>query len=175
MLESANDTFHATSNGDCVGSILTNPGLGVLQNNGGINRTMAPASPGPAVNAATGTCPPPATDQRDFTRPAGGACDLGALEVGATLVDTMSPACSVVAVVSGNPKAMDVRALDTGRGLAAISNPTVTNGTIVVPFFLPGTTQPVVLAAVKTNQAQATVWSFTAVDAASPANTKLCT
>ncbi|MBJ7469904.1 MAG: DUF11 domain-containing protein, partial [Solirubrobacteraceae bacterium] len=56
--------------------------LGALANNGGPTDTMLPAIASPAVGAAVG-CGVRAADQRGGALPAGAACDLGAVEVGA--------------------------------------------------------------------------------------------
>lgn len=76
------------SNGDCFGSAQnslknTNPQLTALQDNGGPTDTLRPANGSPAVNAAS-SCGTRTADQRGNTPlPAGAACDLGAVEVGA--------------------------------------------------------------------------------------------
>jgi hypothetical protein len=76
-----NITFQ--SGADCPGA-AADPGLGPLADNGGPTLTMAPALPGPAIDA--GVAPGcPATDQRGVTRPIGAACDAGAYEAGATV------------------------------------------------------------------------------------------
>ncbi len=86
----------ATSDGTiptALGAILQvdNTGAPVLQDNGGPTQTIALVKGSPAIDAVTdGSCPPPATDQRGFTRPADGddsgtaECDSGAFEFGAT-------------------------------------------------------------------------------------------
>ena len=66
--------------------IDTNPDLGPLQDNGGPTFTHAPAAGSPAIDAGSGDCPPPATDQRGVARPVDGngdgsaSCDIGAFE-----------------------------------------------------------------------------------------------
>jgi len=56
------------------------PDLGALADNGGLTRTMAIAYTSPAFNAGSGLwCS--ATDQRFHSRPALGACDIGAYEL----------------------------------------------------------------------------------------------
>jgi Zn-dependent metalloprotease len=60
----------------------TDPQLGPLADNGGPTRTHLPNSGSPALDFGQSTgCP--ATDQRGYARPAGNACDVGAVEVGA--------------------------------------------------------------------------------------------
>ncbi len=74
-LESAN-TCHFTQPTDLVN---TDPLLSTLADNGGYTQTMALLPDSPAVDAGTDTgCP--STDQRDFTRPQGYRCDIGAYE-----------------------------------------------------------------------------------------------
>ena len=76
-----NITFQ--SGAACPGT-TADPGLGPLADNGGATETMAPAVPGPAIDAGVATgCP--ATDQRGAPRPIGAACDAGAYEAGATV------------------------------------------------------------------------------------------
>src|SRR5205814_1417224 len=75
-----------SSQGDNISNdntcLLTGPGdrtsldpqLGPLADNGGFTLTHAPQPGSPAVDAVVhNTCPPPTTDQRGFTRPAGAA------------------------------------------------------------------------------------------------------
>lgn len=68
----------------CPG-IHADPLLGPLQDNGGATLTMAPALGSPAVdagiNAACATAPVNGADQRGISRPVGGRCDIGAVEV----------------------------------------------------------------------------------------------
>jgi uncharacterized repeat protein (TIGR01451 family) len=62
-----------------TGSVLADPQLVPIANNGGLTQTMALSLTSPAVDAA-GTCAQPATDQRGVPRPQGAACDAGAFE-----------------------------------------------------------------------------------------------
>lgn len=74
-----------SDNFDCMGAGSLRgvaPKLGASQNNGGETDTRRPALDSPAVNAATGCGARPA-DQRGNDLPAGPACDLGAVEIGA--------------------------------------------------------------------------------------------
>ncbi len=74
-----------TSNADCLGGASVknaNLQLGVLANHGGPTDTVLPAVASPAVNAAA-NCGTRVKDQRGGALPAGPACDLGALEIGA--------------------------------------------------------------------------------------------
>jgi hypothetical protein len=76
----------ATSNGNdptALADILDT----TLANNGGPTRTHALVAGSPAVDSVSdGTCPPPAFDQREVTRPQDGngdggiACDSGSFE-----------------------------------------------------------------------------------------------
>jgi hypothetical protein len=52
--------------------------LGALANNGGYSRTRKPAALSPVVNTGAGCF---GKDQRNYDRPRGGACDMGAVEV----------------------------------------------------------------------------------------------
>ena len=63
-------------------------------------------------------------------------------------------------------------AQDGGSGLQAITDILITNGTISVAAFTPGTTGPVVVTATKANQSLPTSFSFKAVDVAG--NVKTC-
>ena len=51
-----------------------------LQDNGGPTQTIALLPGSPAIDMADPACPPPNTDQRDFPRPEGNRCDIGAFE-----------------------------------------------------------------------------------------------
>jgi hypothetical protein len=57
----------------------TDPLLLPPADNGGPTPTLLPAAASPAIDAAIG-CPTPSEDQRGVTRPAGIACDIGAVE-----------------------------------------------------------------------------------------------
>jgi hypothetical protein len=61
----------------------TDPQLGPLADNGGQTDTQAPAPGSVTIDGGSRDCPPPSTDQRGIARPqpAGGACDIGAVEV----------------------------------------------------------------------------------------------
>ena len=68
----------------------TDPQLGDLTNNGGATQTRAPLPSSPAIDAGGLICP--ATDQRGEIRPAGDACDIGAVEVQSAIAPTYQPA-----------------------------------------------------------------------------------
>ena len=74
--------------------IHRNPDLGPLQDNGGPTFTHALAAGSPAIDAGSGNCPPPATDQRGIMRPVDGngdgtpVRDIGAFEFQPGVVTT---------------------------------------------------------------------------------------
>jgi CSLREA domain-containing protein len=99
-----NTVFASNTAGDCIGGTVTslgnnldsdgscnliaagdlpntNPLLGPLADNGGPTQTHALLVGSPAIDAGSGDCPPPATDQRGVARPQGAACDIGAFEL----------------------------------------------------------------------------------------------
>jgi cysteine-rich repeat protein len=74
---------------DDTGSVVTDPLLGSLKDNGGPTRTHAPLFPSsPAVDASAAG--PPA-DQRGATRPQGGSFDIGAVEVAQAAPGVLAP------------------------------------------------------------------------------------
>jgi hypothetical protein len=148
--------------GTCPGFTVADPVLGPLAFNGGVSQTMPISAGSAAIDA--GSCATAPTDQRRFPRV--GPCDIGAFEFNSVPADATPPTCGVAGVLATNPKQMDVFFEDTVRGVQAITNVSVTNGYVVVPFFLPSSPLRTVLAAVKTNQAQPTSFSFDAVDQA---------
>lgn len=93
LFVNADNSIVAGNTGDDIGSLISvsgeynlidnvaNPGLGLLQDNGGPTWTMLP-QPGSAVIDA-GTCSGgvPVMDQRGVPRPQGASCDIGAVEV----------------------------------------------------------------------------------------------
>lgn len=60
---------------------IKDAGLGPLADNGGQTLTHALVDGSPALDAVTGRCPPPVTDQRGVLRKQGSACDIGAFEL----------------------------------------------------------------------------------------------
>lgn len=80
--------------------------------------------------------------------------------------DTTPPSCWVSALRMGPPKQQDVTVQDTGSGIAAIFAIRIVNGTVAVPAFTPGTTDPVVVTATKLDQSKRTFWEFRVVDMA---------
>ncbi len=83
-----------------------------------------------------------------------------------TTVAPAGPTCVVTALIAGPPEQEQVTVTDTGSGLASITNIEITNGTVSVAPFTPGTTGPVVVTATKTDQTMQTVWSFDATNVA---------
>lgn len=75
--------FNLVMDGSCDFPVGGDPLLGPLHNNGGPTRTHAPLSGSPAINGITdpAACDV-STDQRGIPRPqpAGGRCDIGAVE-----------------------------------------------------------------------------------------------
>jgi len=81
------DGTHCDIVGDKTGNIIgQDPKLGALLDNGGPTPTRALGSGSPAINAGSPAVPGSgkpacaATDQRQFLRPIGAACDIGAVE-----------------------------------------------------------------------------------------------
>lgn len=76
-----NDGYNLSNDGTCAGFISGDPLLGPLTNNGGLTQTRLPGPASPALNRIpVSLCP--AADQRGVARPwpAGGLCDIGAVE-----------------------------------------------------------------------------------------------
>lgn len=111
--------YNLDSDSTCAFSVTgslsgRNPNLGPLANNGGPTKTLLPGTGSPAINAippGAAGCVANVTDQRDTSRPqpAGGACDIGAVEV------VQAPS----AAVSPTP-ALDPRALLLLAGLLSL-------------------------------------------------------
>lgn len=100
------------SDGSCFGASgqasdkpNTDPKLRALANNGGSTLTHALLPGSPALDGVTGTCPPPATDQRGVTRPVDGdnnnssLCDIGSFES----QDAIAPTVVSIVRVGANP------------------------------------------------------------------------
>jgi hypothetical protein len=132
---------------------LTNPQLGALANNGGGNQTHMPGVSSPARNSIPNANCGLATDQRGVARPrpAGGACDRGAVEArpGTTLTLAPSPVNGVYGgsvTVTGTLTADEPVAPLAGRTLTftlngggAGSGTTDSNGEVMIAIPL-GTT-----------------------------------
>jgi hypothetical protein len=71
------DSCGFTAPGDLV---VVDAMLDSLADNGGFTETHALLVGGPAIDAGSPACPPPATDQRGVSRPQGADCDIGAVE-----------------------------------------------------------------------------------------------
>lgn len=86
-----------------------------------------------------------------------------------TIVDrNAAPTCKMTAVRKEDPSAggkdtADVTVKSPG-GLSAIANPVISNGSLSVPDFPAGTTDPVIVTATKTDQSQLTRFRFGAVN-----------
>ena len=70
-----------------------NPMLGPLQNNGGPTETRLPGAGSPVIDAGGNNCPE--GDQRFLNRPAGAACDIGAVEVQSVVVQPTATATTL--------------------------------------------------------------------------------
>jgi hypothetical protein len=110
-----NATGAFNQGGDQTG--VADPGLGPLGNNGGPTQTHAPlAGSSPAIDAVTGTCPPPADDQRGVARPQGPACDIGAVELQA-----QAPADALAALIDQVQALVQAGDLSASHGQALIN------------------------------------------------------
>jgi len=103
------DVAGCSLGGDNTGNITgLDPLLGPLSMNGGTTATHALLSGSPAIDAGSGDCPPPATDQRGVSRPQDGdvggsaVCDIGSFEVGefTTATPTATPAPTQIPTAS---------------------------------------------------------------------------
>lgn len=75
------NTNNLVEDGGCFPSLILDPRLGALANNGGFTQTHALLSTpivSPAIDAGM-NCP--STDQRGVSRPQGAGCDIGAYEI----------------------------------------------------------------------------------------------
>lgn len=125
----------ATIAGDLTGNIVdVSAGLDTLADNGGPTRTHALLPGSPALNA--GSCDPAVTtDQRGFSRPQGGQCDIGAFENQAPLAIcqdvtvTADGSCTAAASVDNGSNDLDgdfVTVVQDPPGPYAIGTTTVT-------------------------------------------------
>jgi hypothetical protein len=73
---------------------IGSPNLGLLADNGGPTKTMAPIFPSAAIDGAP-SCSV-TEDQRHVARPLGGACDIGAVEFDRFITSTLKTDASVV-------------------------------------------------------------------------------
>jgi hypothetical protein len=106
-----------TGPGDAFGTEASpiNANLGTLVNNGGPTRTRVPNTGSPAINRG-GPCA--TTDQRGFFRFAGGTCDAGAVEIGASLTPPPPPPAAQATIAAPPPAAAPS---PTGRRAAALA------------------------------------------------------
>ncbi len=81
-------------------------------------------------------------------------------------MSSAAPTCAPSPIAPGPPAHQSVSVQDLGSGLASISNVAITNGTVSVPGFAPGTRTAVIVVATKSDAAKPTVWSFDATDIA---------
>jgi uncharacterized repeat protein (TIGR01451 family) len=102
------------------------PLLGSLAANGGPTATISPLYGSPAIDAVTSGCPPPATDQRGYTRPYGPRCDTGAVE--------WRQAADLAVTLSGGPVAAEGQALSWTIGVTN-AGPFAVNGALVTDSF----------------------------------------
>jgi hypothetical protein len=65
-----------------------------------------------------------------------------------------APRCDLTGIITGPPKQLQVTVQDTGAGLQSIVVTTLTNATVVVPTFTPGSAQALVVVATKVDQSQ---------------------
>ena len=111
----------------CAASVtFLPPQLGSLAANGGPTATISPLYGSPAIDAVTGGCPPPATDQRGYARPNGPRCDVGAVE--------WRPAADLAVSLSGGPPAVEGQALSWTIGVTN-AGPFSASGALVADSF----------------------------------------
>jgi CSLREA domain-containing protein len=138
------------ANGQTLGDGITNPGLDPngLQNNGGPTQTIALESTSPAIGAIPeGSANCPGTDQRGDPRPAAGysACDVGAYELQAIVVNTLSDSspsgdglCSLrEAINNANNPGTDTTGGDCGVAIGSGDIRFSVSGTITLGSTLP--------------------------------------
>lgn len=124
---------------------VANPNLGPPANNGGpalgssgspgVLLTLLPQAGSAAIDTGgTSANGCPSTDERGASRPAGGACDKGAVEVGGTFPATPTPTIGPSATPTATPTATGTpaTATPTATGTPPTATPTVT-GTPPVP------------------------------------------
>jgi len=98
------------------------PGLGSLADNGGPGLTFLPQPSSPLMNAIpTGSCQAGGasgitTDERSLPRPSGAGCEVGAVEVQATVATTTTPVTSPTTTVGRSNQAAVVAAVPRFTG-----------------------------------------------------------
>ncbi|HYW72647.1 MAG TPA: choice-of-anchor Q domain-containing protein, partial [Pyrinomonadaceae bacterium] len=102
-------------------SIIADPQLGPLQNNGGPTQTFRPAIGSPVIDGGDPSfTPPPATDQRGLARVAAGRIDIGAVETLYAINATAgTPQSAQVLATFGT--ALQATVTESGMPLAGIS------------------------------------------------------
>lgn len=87
-----NSLQNLITDGSCGATLTADPLLGALENNGGATETMLPQAFSPAIDftlAGSYGCGTVYTsDQRGYTRPVDGYCDIGAIELETNFVPT---------------------------------------------------------------------------------------
>jgi len=79
IVVTGNNNLIEDGSSGCLPTIIGDPILGPMADNGGSTQTMALLHGSPAIDAGNGAnCP--ATDQRGVARPLGNGCDIGAFE-----------------------------------------------------------------------------------------------
>ncbi|MCH8061585.1 MAG: hypothetical protein IH861_03680 [Chloroflexi bacterium] len=131
--------------------------LGLLQNNGGPTETHALLLGSPAIDVIpVAGCTDVdgnsiTTDQRGVPRPQGLDCDIGAFELEQAVVDTTPPTCELTGF---NDHIVEITVQDNDSGLAAINVVGEAHSVDLEPIvFHVGTTDPVVITAIRRNPA----------------------
>jgi hypothetical protein len=91
---------------------------------------------------------------------------------GTMATDVTPPRCSLVAVVPGPPKQIEIEVQDTGSGLGSVVVTAAENANVPVPAFAPGTTSPLMITATKADQSKGSTVALTVTDVAG--NTTTC-
>ncbi len=103
LLQSTSGCTMAVQTGDLTGVA---PDLAAITDNGGPTETLEPNSGSPLVNAGDPSTPGSGgtacelVDQRHYGRPSGAACDIGAVERGASLVTTTTTTTSTTSTTT---------------------------------------------------------------------------
>ena len=87
----------------------------------------------------------------------------GELQIAAGAVLT-GPSCRVSGIVAGPPKQLNVAVQDTTSGLKSIDLVSSVNGSVNIPVFSRGTTNPVLVTATKVDQTQSSDFALLATD-----------
>lgn len=83
-----------------------------LADNGGPTHTHALLTGSPAIDTASGSCPP--NDQRSLARPFGAACDTGAYETGSTIMRISDEGFSFATPTPGGGQPTLIVTIETG-------------------------------------------------------------